>query len=74
MSSITISKNIIEQKEGVVVLPIKIYEQLIANVVPTYYLEDLEAIKTDALVEECLEDYRTGKCKIIQSLDDLNGD
>ena len=73
----TLSKNLILPKEmlkneGVVVLPLKKYEELRRQAIPTYYLEGKEAKKADKLIEEGLKEYRAGKCKKIKSLADLD--
>lgn len=71
MSTIAISRSKIEKQKGVVVLPIKEYEKLLARAVPTYYLEGKEAKKLDRLVERGLKEYKAGKTKTIKSLADL---
>ena len=73
----TLSKNLILPKEmleneGVVVLPLKKYEELRRQAIPTYYLEGKEAKEADKLVKEGLKEYRAGKCKKIKSLADLD--
>ena len=60
------------RKEGVVVLPIKVYRQLLESVIPTEYLKGAEAKQTDRLVEDGLQDYYSGKCETIKSLADLD--
>ena len=72
MTNITISKTKIEKQKGVVVLPIKEYEKLLEQAVPTYYLTGQMAKKLDFLVERGLKDYHAGKTRKIKSLADLN--
>jgi len=68
---ITISRGEIENKGGIVILPLREYQKLWERVVPTYYFKGKEAEKLDKLVEEGLKEYRKGKCKTIKSLADL---
>ena len=72
MAKITIQKEKIEKQGGVVILPLKIYQELLRRAVPTYYLTGKEAEKVDKLVEEGLREYRAGKTKKIRSLADLD--
>jgi hypothetical protein len=72
MNTITISKSRIAKDEGVVILPIKEYIKLAERAVPTYYLTGKEAKDLDKLVTEGLRDYKTGKCKKLKSLADLD--
>ncbi|OGM91236.1 hypothetical protein A2755_02430 [Candidatus Wolfebacteria bacterium RIFCSPHIGHO2_01_FULL_48_22] len=68
---ITIRKESVEKHEGVVVLPVKKYKELIARVVPTFYLKGKKAEKLDKLVKEGLREYKAGKTKRLKSLADL---
>jgi len=61
MASITIQKNKVEEQKGMVILPIREYEKLLRQAVPTYYLTGKAAKRLDALVEEGMEEYRAGK-------------
>ena len=71
MSYITISKEKIEQQNGVVVLPLIEYKRLLQKVFfPTYYLKDEEAEELDILVDNGLKEYHQGKTQIISSLSD----
>jgi len=69
---ITISKETIQQKGGIVILPLKEYQKLYKRAVPTYYLKGKEAKELDKLVEEGLREYGKGKCREIRSLADLD--
>ena len=70
--AIKISPKIVERQGGIVVLPLKEYQRLIASVVPTYYLKGKAATKLDRLVGKGLQEYRKGKTRVIQSLADLD--
>ena len=70
-NSISVSKETVRKEGGVVILPLREYEELRERAVPTYYLEGKEAEELDKLVEEGLDDYKKGKCKTIKSLSDL---
>jgi hypothetical protein len=72
MSIITIRKEEIEKKSGVVILPIKEYQELIKRALPTYYLVGKKAAKLDKLVKRGLRAYKSGKTKKIRSLADLD--
>lgn len=73
MSYITISKEKIEQQNGVVVLPLIEYKKLLQKAFfLTYYLKDEEALELDNLVDNGLKEYHQGKTQIISSLSDLN--
>ncbi|MBI2475855.1 MAG: hypothetical protein HYV67_01255 [Candidatus Taylorbacteria bacterium] len=61
MNTITVSKSRIAKEEGVVILPVKKYEELVARAVPTYYLTGKRAEEADALVNEGIREYRSGK-------------
>ncbi|TSC80185.1 MAG: hypothetical protein G01um101429_229 [Parcubacteria group bacterium Gr01-1014_29] len=69
MNTITISKNEIK-KGGVVILPLKEYQKLREQAVPTYYLQGKEAKELDTLVEEGLKEYYDGKTTSAKSLDE----
>ena len=70
-NSITISEKNVRREGGLVILPLREYEELREKAIPTYYLEGKEAEELDKLVEEGLEDYKKGRCKTIKSLTDL---
>jgi len=59
-NSIIISRKAIG-KEGLVILPLREYQKLKKQTVPTYHLKGKEAEKLDKLVEEGLKEYRAGK-------------
>lgn len=69
---LNISKNTIQKTGGIVILSLSEYEELRRNAVPTYYLQGKEADKLDNLVREGVREYKAGKTKIINSLDDLD--
>jgi len=58
--SITISKEAVQRSGGVVVLPLKEYQNLQERAVPTYQLFGKKAEELDKLVEEGLRDYEAG--------------
>ncbi len=70
MNTITISKSRIAREEGVVILPIKKYEELMANAVPTYYLAGKDAEHADKIVAEGMAEYKAGKTIKARSLKD----
>lgn len=70
--SITISQKAVREQDGVVVLPVKKYRELLERTMPIYYLEGKEAKNLDALVREGLREYDTGKTKRIASLAELD--
>lgn len=70
--SITISRNSAQKAGGFVILPIKQYEKLREQAIPTYYLAGKEAKDLDRLVGDGLNEYHAGKCKKIKSLSDLD--
>jgi len=72
MQTITIAKEKIEKEAGMVILPMKEYQKLVARAVPTYYLVGKEAKKLDRLVVEGLKEYKAGKTRKIRSLADLD--
>lgn len=59
--SITISKAEVNKKEGVVILPLKEYRQLLKRAVPEYYLTGKAAKQLDKLVEDGLRAHREGR-------------
>lgn len=71
IASITIQRKTVEQRGGVVVLPIAEYKKLLSRYVPTYYLSGKAAGRLDRLVENGLHGYRLGKTRKIRSLRDL---
>ena len=71
-NSITISRETVQKKGGIVILPLREYKKLCERAVPIYYLKGKRAEELDKLVEEGLRDYRKGKCKSIQSLAELD--
>ena len=70
-NSITVSREEVQRRGGLVILPLKEYHKLRERAVPTYYLTGKEAEALDKLVEEGLREYRQGKTKKIRSLADL---
>ncbi len=72
MATITLASNEIARQKGVVVLPVKEYQRLLAAAVPTYYLTGKAALNLDKLVEEGLLEHRTGKTSVIRSLAELD--
>lgn len=72
--AITISRQRVERAGGVVVLPLKEYQRLLASVVPAYHLKGKAATKLDRLVESGLQEFRKGKTRAIHSLVDINSE
>jgi len=72
MSQIAVQKSKIEKQKGVVILPIKEYQKLLEQRVPTYYLTGKAAKDLDKLVEEGLREYKSGRTRKIKSLADLD--
>lgn len=70
MATITISKKKIQKEGGVVILPLKEYERLAKQAIPTYYLKGKAAKKLDKMVEDGLKEYRAGKTISARSLGD----
>jgi hypothetical protein len=70
--ALKISPKAVERRGGLVVLPLKEYQRLLASVVPTYYLKGKSATKLDRLVEKGLQEYQQGKTRAIRSLADLD--
>ena len=60
-NSITISREAVQKKRGLVILPLREYQKLCERAVPTYYLKGKEAEELDKLVEEGLREYRARK-------------
>ena len=71
MSRITIQKDRVEKQKGVVILPIKEYQNLLRKAVPTFYLRGKAADELDVLVKEGLREHRAGRTRKIGSLADL---
>ena len=61
MANISISKSKITKDAGVVILPVKEYQRLLAGRVPDVYLTGKEAEDLDKLVEDGLREYRAGR-------------
>ena len=72
MQKVAISKAKVEKAGGMVVLPIKEYNRLVAAATPTYYLKGKAALELDKLVEEGLRAHGEGKTRKIRSLADLD--
>lgn len=72
--AIKISPKAVERRGGIVILPLKDYQRLLASVVPTYYLPGKAAAKLDRLVEKGLQEYRKGKTRVIRSVADLDSE
>ncbi len=70
-NSITISREAVRKRGGMVILPLKEYEKLCERAVPAYYLKGKAARELDKLVNEGLREYEKGKCKEIKSLAEL---
>ena len=70
--SITISRKSVQEEDGVVVLPVGKYRELLLKTIPTYYLEGRGARNLDALVREGLRECNTGKTRRIASLAELD--
>ncbi len=60
-NSITISRETVRKKGGIVILSLGEYKKLCERAVPTYYLKGKEAEELDKLVEEGLREYQEGK-------------
>lgn len=69
-NSIIVSKRTVRKEGGMVILPLREYEELRERAVPTYYLEGKEAEELDKLVEEGLEEHRKGKTIKASSLEE----
>jgi len=70
--AIKISPKAVERRGGIVVLPLKEYQKLLASAVPTYYLKGKAAARLDRLVEKGLQEYRKEQTRTIRSLADLD--
>ncbi len=70
--ALTISPKLVERRGGIVVLPLREYQKLLASAVPTYYLKGKSAIRLDRLVERGLQENWKGKARAIRSLADLD--
>lgn len=68
---IIISQDEVQRKGGIVILPLRKYQELCERAVPTYRLKGKEAEKLDRLVKKGLKDYALGKTRRIKSLKDL---
>lgn len=71
-NSVTISREAVQRRGGVVILSLEEYQKLHERAVPTYYLKGKEAGELDKLIREGLREYGKGKCKKIKSLADLD--
>ncbi len=58
---ITISRETVRKKGGIVILPLGEYERLKRIAMPTYQLKGKAAEKLDKLVDEGLRDYKEGR-------------
>ena len=72
--AIKISPKVVARRGGIVVLPLKEYQRLLASAIPTYYLKGKSGAKLDRLVEKGLQEYRKGKTRAIRSLADLDSE
>ena len=72
MAQITVSKQKIEKQGGVVILPLKKYQELLGRATPVYYLTGKEAKELDKLVRQGMKEFKTGKTRKISSLADLD--
>ena len=72
--AIILSRTTVAKQKGIVILPVKEYQRLLASVVPTYYLKGSAATKLDRLVDKGLQEYRKGKTRAIRSLTDLDSE
>jgi hypothetical protein len=66
--NITISKKVVRQRGGLVILTLNEYRKLAEMAAPTYYLSGKEAEEVDRLAEEGLLDYRKGRIIAAPSL------
>lgn len=66
--AITISKKAVQKQGGVVVLPVKEYQRLLAANVPEYFLTGKAATRLDKLVEQGLREHREGKTIVANSM------
>lgn len=72
MVTISLSRAAVQKQKGMVVLPIKEYQRLLAAAIPTYYLTGKAALKLDKLVDDGMRDYKAGKTRVLRSLADLD--
>ena len=72
MVTISLSRAAVQKQKGMVVLPIKEYQRLLAAAIPTYYLTGKAALKLDKLVHDGIQDYKAGKTRVLRSLADLD--
>jgi len=70
--AITISKAQVNEKDGLVILPVKEYRRLLERAVPDVYLTGKAARDLDKLVADGLREHREGKTRKIKSLADLD--
>lgn len=71
-NSIISSRETIQRKGGIVILPLREYRKLCERAVPTYYLKGKEAEELDKLVKEGLRVHNSGKTRKIKFLADLD--
>jgi len=64
-NSITISRETVRKKGGIVILSLGEYERL-KRAIPTYQLKGKAAEKLDKLVEEGLREHREGKTELME--------
>ena len=72
MNVTTVIKKKIDRKNGIVILPLKEYERLKEQAIPTYYLTGKTARALDTLVEEGLKEHRAGRTRKVRSLAELD--
>jgi hypothetical protein len=70
--AITVSRAQVEEKNGVVILPIREYRRLLERAVPNIHLVGKAARDLDKLVADGLREHREGKTRKIKSLADLD--
>lgn len=61
MATVTINREKIEKRGGVVILSLKEYQKLCEMAVPAYYLKGKKAEELDRLVEEGLREHERGE-------------
>ena len=66
--AITLSRAAVQKEQGVVVLPVKEYQRLLAASIPEYYLTGKAALRLDKLVEDGLREHGEGKTISASSL------
>ncbi|MCX6790613.1 MAG: hypothetical protein NTV62_00255, partial [Candidatus Gribaldobacteria bacterium] len=70
-NKISLSKATILKEKGMVILPLREYKKLCEDAaIMTYHLKGKEAEKLDCLVQDGINGYKAGKCKMIKSLAD----